>query len=100
MLEELDAARNFDPSGTFGGLVDDWWPAKQRELSPNTVPTWRSVLDRYLLPAFGDHKLYEIRARDLDRLYTELLESGLSPARVAPSTRSLRSPSTRLCDGT
>ena len=82
LVTELDHARGFDPSGTFGSLVADWWPRKRRELSPNTVSSWDSVLKRYLLPALGERKLYEIRARDLDRLYADLLDQGLSPGRI------------------
>jgi integrase len=65
-----------------GEWLDEWWELKKPTLSPTTVSSWRSSVERYLKPELGTTPLHEVRAVDLERLYQRRIESGLTAARV------------------
>lgn len=67
---------------TVAAWLDSWWDVKQRDLSPNTVSSWRSSVETYLKPELGDLGLHELRGHHLESLYRRLVDDGLSPARV------------------
>jgi integrase len=64
----------------FTELVEVWWDASTRDLSPNTRIGYRGILDRYLLPTFGHRRTDRITPAELDRWYAQLLDG---KARVA-----------------
>jgi integrase len=65
----------------FAELVEAWWEASTRDLSPNTRIGYRGILDRYLLPTFGHRRADRITPAELERWYAQLLDG---KARAAP----------------
>ncbi|MFN3217545.1 MAG: tyrosine-type recombinase/integrase [Acidimicrobiales bacterium] len=79
------AAASVDgPAGseTVGDWLDIWWEAKKPSLSPTTVSSWKSSIQLYLKPRLGSMDLCDVRAHHLEAMYRDLVEGGLSPARV------------------
>ena len=68
--------------GTFAELVEKWWPKTERRLSPNTVSSWRSAMNRYILPRFGERRVDSITRQDCDEFAEELAAGGLRGGRV------------------
>ncbi len=58
---------------TFGDYAESW--LTQRELKPRTRQHYRTILDRFLLPEFGDTDLTAILAADV-RTWHAQLETG------------------------
>lgn len=67
---------------TMADLLERWLALAARDLSPTTTRDYRSVLDRHLLPRLAQMPVRVVRAADLDRLYVELGDAGLGPARI------------------
>ena len=87
LVEEIEADRPSeadDPewSITFGEWLDQWWVQKEKTLSPSSVSPWRSAIRKYLQPLLGHQLLSELRVRHLEAVYRQLVDGGLSPARV------------------
>jgi integrase len=57
--------RQVDP--TFLEFSSDWFEAKQLEIEPNTVRSYRNDLENHLLPFFKDHHLSQITVEEVDR---------------------------------
>ncbi len=55
-------------NATFGVFAESWW--EHRELKPTTRQTYRRVLDRFLLPTFGDRPLESITKADVRAWHT------------------------------
>lgn len=54
------------PDQLFGSYAVNWFKTvKQSELEPSTISTYRSMLNKHILPTFGDRKLQAISASDL-----------------------------------
>jgi integrase len=51
-------------------------------LRASTVDTYRQLVGRYIAPRVGSLRAQELRASQLDALYGDLLEKGLSPSTV------------------
>ena len=68
---------------TLNEFLDDWLDnaAKQR-LSELTYGDYKYALDRYVRPALGLKKLSSIQPLDIQELYTNMREQGLSPRTV------------------
>jgi hypothetical protein len=64
----------------FAELVEAWWEASTRDLSPNTRIGYRGILDRYLLPTFGHRRADRITPAELERWYAQLLDGKASAA--------------------
>jgi integrase len=64
-----DAARSLN----FGDYAEKWIAA--RALKPRTVEHYRKLLDRFILPAFGDHAMQEISAEDVRAWHSRLGDS-------------------------
>src|SRR4051794_31000882 len=45
---------------TFHEFASEWFAAKQREVRPNTVSSYRNDLTHHLLPFFHAHRLSQI----------------------------------------
>jgi hypothetical protein len=79
-LTELVTAVGIGDLGTngtarFDDLVNAWWEVSTNDLSPNTRIGCRGILDRHLLPAFGNRRLDRIGPAELERVYGQLLDS-------------------------
>ncbi|MAT04780.1 MAG: hypothetical protein CL424_07030 [Acidimicrobiaceae bacterium] len=57
-------------------LIDDWLPRRRRELRPSTARRYEWYVANYIAPAIGQHRLNNLRAEHLDRLYRDLLDHG------------------------
>jgi integrase len=58
-------------------LLGEWLESRQNaDISPNTLDTDRTVVESWIVPRIGGISLQRLSARDLDRLYKTLRESG------------------------
>ena len=75
---------------TFESYADSWLESRPG-LRPRTVELYRSLLDRHLVPVFGDHELGKLTAPSVRRWYTRLLrEADQSTVTLAKCYRLLR----------
>ena len=69
LLSEIDAEPEVAAPAvalpTVGEWLDEWWELKKPTLSPTTVSSWRSSVERYLKPELGTTPLHEVRAVEL-----------------------------------
>lgn len=63
-------------------LIDRWLPGRATSLRHSTFESYRRNIERHVIPAIGQVKLQQLSADQLDRLYAELLRSGLAPKTV------------------
>ena len=63
-------------------LNDTWWVLKESKVSPNTSQAWSGIMRNHITPVIGQMRLTDVRAVDLDGLYSRLTHKGLGPARV------------------
>lgn len=75
---------------TLAELVAEWWPIATARLAGGTVSTYRSGLERHILPALGATRLEAITARGLQRHVDALLAAGRSRASVGHAVQALR----------
>jgi integrase len=69
--ERIAAARAAQEQAlTFGLYAEQWWA--ERTLSPRTRATYRTLLDRFLIPAYGDRRLEAITPVDVRSWYARL----------------------------
>jgi integrase len=79
--------------GTVGELVERWFEHGEADWSPTVVRSYRSIIDRVLVPRFGMTPLRKLRAADIDTFYAELRKrGGVNGARLsAASVRRIHS---------
>lgn len=65
------------PDVTFADAAREWlrYGTEERACKPSTVRSYRSSVEGRLIPAFGDWRLEEITARDLERWRATLTTS-------------------------
>ncbi len=63
-------------------FVEQWLAAKEHTVRPATFRRYSDVMRKHVLPMLGSVRLAKLGASHLQRLYTERLESGLSPTTV------------------
>ncbi len=74
-------------AGTVGELVELWYSRGELEWSPTTADGYRSIIDRRILPRWGDLPLRRLRTADLDAWYTQLRRQGGKGGRpLAPNS--------------
>ena len=67
----------------FSQWLDFWLSIKEQELSPTTTWGYRSHINNYLVPAFGNLRLDQITTMQLANLYRQIQsEHGLSPGTI------------------
>lgn len=76
----FEADRGFVRSGkpmTFREFVEVWRTdhVATQELKPATIRGYESVIERHLLPAFGDHRMDRITAEHIRRFFKEKQEA-------------------------
>ena len=59
-----------------------WFAVHKTKIRHSTYLTYRSALDKHILPAFGHLPLRKLTARDLDTFYARKMEEGLSSSRI------------------
>jgi integrase len=76
LLVEAGQSSNAIVHGTFGDLAQKWLELASPELSPTTLHEYERLLNRLILPEFGNTKVRAIRAADLDTFYANLARRG------------------------
>ncbi len=76
MLVEAGRSSNGIVDGTFRELAEKWLGLSSQTLSPTTLREYERLLDRLILPKFGDRKVRTIGAADLDAFYSFLGRRG------------------------
>jgi integrase len=79
-LREKDLGRLIEPATiTLDEFLDQWLEAAARpRVRERTLDDYRDTLARYVRPALGGRKLSNISPLDIQLLYTELRERGLT----------------------
>ena len=80
---EADKGRYLGTATTFRQLSEQWLAFVGADLSPTTIRTYENLLSKRILPAIGNKSIKNIRASDLDLLYSGLLRQiDLAPTSV------------------
>jgi len=83
LVVEVDDGRHAATAPmTFGELLDRWLAVKKLAVEPTTLSSYEWVARTYLRPTLAGRKLASLRPLELDGLYAELSERGLSPRTV------------------
>ncbi len=93
MLSERDLGRTVDSSRlALNEYLDRWLEVCARaKLRLKTFQDYESLLRRYIRPRFGTRRLAAIQALDIQCLYRELLDRGLSARSIHYTHAVLRS---------
>lgn len=70
-------------------LHDEWLPAIRAEMRPNTLESYREIVDAYLVPALGNIRLQDLAPSHLKTLYGVLADQATAPKK-ALSPRTIR----------
>src|SRR5437899_2585888 len=62
--------------GTVRELLERWFAHGEADWSPTVVRSYRSIIERVVLPRFGTTPLRKLRATDIDAFYAELRKRG------------------------
>jgi integrase len=73
---------------TFAEIAEQWYDSK-RHLRPYTRRSYRSYLDRILIPRFGSMKVTAVTVEHIAALIRDLEKRGLSPATITDHTKPL-----------
>ncbi len=65
-----------DSRQTVGQYLTDWLQLQRSQLQPSTLESYRSNVERYLVPALGDVLLDQLTAAQLSAFYARLQHSG------------------------
>jgi len=83
---KVDAARKKQNAGQplkferkrFSDFIDDWLGEVRTSLKPKTWHRYEQLIRLYAKPAFGKLELEKLTAQRVQRLYSEMTESGLA----------------------
>lgn len=78
LLLEAGRSDQVTTDGTLTDLVNKWRPIAELNLSPTTWHEYDRLLEKRILPRFGNTKVRAIRAADIDAFYAELQRGGKS----------------------
>ncbi len=76
LLRQVDEGAIAPRAGTVGELVESWYRLREPDLSPPVVLNYRAIIDRHILPRWGNISLRRLRVADLDQWYATLRISG------------------------
>ncbi len=71
------------PAPTFREAADHWWGLESPRFKHGTLDTFRTILDRHLLPAFGDRRLDALTPADVEAWCVRVRAAGWSHGYVA-----------------
>ena len=63
--------------------IERWLAVHKTKIRYSTYLTYRSAVDKHILPAFGHLTLRKLTTQDLDLFYARKVEEGLSSSRVS-----------------
>ncbi len=77
-LTDLESGTNVDRTVMTVAefLIGEWLPAHRQKIRPNTLDSYRSAIERHIVPHIGAMKLQKLEPRDINRLYATLTERG------------------------
>lgn len=92
VLRELDLGTFVEPAGeTLNAFLDHWLKAAAKpRLRERTFDDYTALLRRYVREALGSKKLSHLRPLDIQQVYSEMQERGLS-ARIVRYTHAVLS---------
>lgn len=92
VLRELDLGTFVEPSDqTLSQYVEHWLKAAVRpSVSARTADGYEALLRRYILPKLGAKKLSNLKAIEIQHIYAEMQERGLSAQIVRHTHSALR----------
>jgi integrase len=76
LLLEVGHTDEVTTDGTLADLVRQWRPMAEVNLSPTTLHEYDRLLEKRILPRFGQTKVRSIRAADIDAFYADLQRRG------------------------
>jgi len=84
LLRQLDTGSYIQPGKTTLAAYLTQWLAEyvKPNLSPRSYERYADIVNRYFNPTLGNVLLTQLKADKLQRLYTDWLDSGLSPRTV------------------
>lgn len=71
------------PVPTFKEAAERWWAIESPTMKGGTQDTYRNILDKHLLPAFGARSLADITIPDVEVWWAGLRSQGYSHKRLA-----------------
>ena len=87
----LNNGRYFEPSLTpFGDYLDLWLQESSRNHRPKTAEHHEGIVRRHVKPSLGTIPMARLTAMDIQSLYNEKLDSGLSTQTVIHIHRTIR----------
>lgn len=66
-------------SDTVSHYLEDWIKLREMNMQPNGYSNYLIVINSYILPSIGHHKLANLNARHVRELYASLNKKGYSP---------------------
>lgn len=67
---------------TVSVFLQAWLNSCEQRLAPNTIRGYRTNVEKHINPYLGSIPIAKVTAIDIQRLYSKLLEQGLSPTSV------------------
>lgn len=87
LLGEIEDGQHAVRAGTVGDLCDRWYAHAAPDLSPTVAAEYRRLLDKRILPRWGDVPLRRLRTAELDQWYGDLRRTGgPGSSALAPNT--------------
>jgi len=82
MATEVRAGFQPEPQLTVWAYFNRWLGNRRPSMAPSSAALYRVMLDDHILPALGQTRLSKLAPGQLETLYREKLEAGLSPSTV------------------
>lgn len=80
--QDVTAARAATDAPTVAEWLDQWFTSSEPTWKQSTRNSYRVILDTYLIPALGKHRLHKLTPTHVERLYADLRARGLSEGSV------------------
>lgn len=82
-LAERDAGSYVVPSAEpLATFLDTWLESRRHDLRPSTMHGYRAVVGRYVTEPMGATPLRDLRPQDIERVYSAMVDAGLSARTV------------------
>ncbi len=74
-LDQKDQGVGFEGRNVLlGNFLQDWISTKGIELKPKTTHQYESLIKKYIIPAIGDKKLFDLNLLLINRFYSSLIK--------------------------
>jgi integrase len=83
LLADRDSGELTRGATTLSEFKEEWLRAcRLRNCRPRTLDTYRDKIEGHVEPTLGKKRLSKITAADVEKLYHQMVENGLSPATI------------------